>query len=306
MNVYTSDKFRTWITCASYALLNVLNENEIDIIDLENSTGVTFGVASYGDHFHYTRMLTPFCTFWDGIDTIERVWGIHIEKFCFHDKQEIFHMLRNSPTSGFIIGALNMSSIYYLPLCTQYKCADHYIAVRKSENGNYLLTDSEGIPEMKISNDDFYNILNISDIPEARGLFNVGTATDTGCKTEKKEQIHEIMKQAENNYFQAEQNGQGGRAFLRCHEIMENAPIYKWATPLQYDLNYYIQRKYMFLKYTCLKRELKEHIEKQIKEAARLRHHILKHEITEALKIIKVLSVSETMIPIKWKEWVSL
>lgn len=303
-----SDSFRTWITCASYALIHVIENKEIDVVELENSTGVPFGVASYSDQYHCTRMLTPYRAFWDGIDSIQRVWGIRLEHKSTPDSFQLLSFIHSIGEQNFLLGPINMSALYYLPLSSQYKCADHYVALHLKENGMYLI-DSEGIPYMRISDEDLKRILSISEILEARELFHVGYVLQTSMLPSKEERLYETVKIAENCFKAAEENGQGGKAFLLCKRVMKELPASRWVASIRYDLSYYMQRKYMLLMMDqegiFLSSAFKEHIREQIHNVSKTLHFLSERSYSKAIIEMEALSEKETIIPYRWKEWVT-
>ena len=303
-----SDSFRTWISCASYALIHVIENEEIDVVELENSTGVPFGVASYSDQYHCTRMLTPYQTFWDGIESIQRVWGIQLEYKSMSDSLQVLSYIHSFEKQNMIIGPVSMSALYYLPLSSQYKCADHYIALHLAKDGMYLI-DSEGIPYMQISDDDLKRMLSVSEILEARGLFHVGYVLQTNALPSKNERLYETIKTAEKCFKAAEENGQGGRAFLLCQHVMKELPASRWVASLRYDLSYYMQRKYMLLMLdregVFLSSSFKEHIRQQIQSVVKILHFLAERSYTKAIIDMETLSEKEQIIPYRWKEWVT-
>lgn len=301
-----SDSFRTWIACASYALLHALNNTDIDVVDLENSTGVPFGIASYSSQYYCTRMLTPFYTFWDGISTVQKVWGIRMEHMSALDASSMLSYLLSKNNKKLIIGPLNMSSLFYLPLCTQYKCVDHYIALHITDGRMYLI-DSEGIPYLRIFPVDLKRVLNIHNILEARGRLNAAVVSMENDALDRTERLREIIRVAENNFLAAEESGQGGSAFLLCQQVMIELPSSRWASSLRYDLSYYMQRKYMMLMIDkqgiCFRPEMKEHLTRQINISSKALRYLSSREYSEATALMTDLAREETMIPYKWKEW---
>ena len=309
MNAFLSDKLRTWIVCASYAILNALDDDHLDILDIENSTGVPFGVASYGSDYDCARILTPSTIFWDGIDSVKKIMGICIEKRSFSERKELLYCLDHVPPSNMILGPLNMAYLTYLPLCAQYKFADHYIAIKKTLSGEYILIDSEGIPGMKVLERDLYNFLNISGIPEANGLFHMGIVRIIKNPISAQERAYEIFRIAEKNYLDAEKNGQGGAAFLKCREVMDTYPASHWISPLLYALSHLMQRKLMFLEvdkeHIILKTDFRKHIIRQIKIIIKLRSLLSERRFSNAFELLPAMAESETIISMKWKEWIA-
>lgn len=302
MNVLGSDRFRTWITCAAYALLNTL-EDQTDLIELENSTGVTFGISSAGDEYFCARMLTPFTSFWDGVTNIEKIWGIRIRQYRFRNSGEVFDMMNNSPPIKMMIGPINMMTLDYLPFSSQYKFVDHYISVEKTDRGDYLITDSEGIYKMKTALDKLCSMLTVEGIPEANGSICVGSAEYSDNELSKEERLDEILLIAKDNYYKAERSNEGGNAFLKCLNVMESVPKAQWRMSFIYDLNYYIQRKYMLMSMKARFRPgLSEHIQKQSNLAARVRQTLLKNTTDDITAAMNELAYMETTIAKRWKD----
>lgn len=300
-----SNNIRTWITCASYAILNTIENSEIDLIEFENSTGVSFGVASHSDQYHCTRMLTPYRKFWDGISLIEKIWGLHINHICTATKNEMITSILSLKNANIIIGPINMATLYYLPLSSQYKCADHYITLHINSDKIYL-TDSENIPYMRVYKEDLNRILDISDIMEADGKYNAGIVENYFSPLEKTERLFQIIKIAGENFKSAEENGQGGKAFLQCQRVMKELSVTHWETPIRYDLNYYLQRKYMLLETDpdglFLSPAFKEHILFQILSVQEILFKLYQKSYKDVIDKMQILSETETAISYRWKE----
>lgn len=284
MKILNFSKYRSWITCGSYALLNIIDA-EIDLLRLENSTGVTFGISSFEAQFYFTRMITPFTCFWDGVNTIKKICGITIKRMIYEDKKELIDYIESSLSNKFIIGPLNMMKLVYLPLCTQYKLSDHYIALHK-DNNNYYVIDSEGIIKLRVSLEDLKRIIDVSGIPEADNKYNIGIIEGIDTINDEDYITLETIKLAKQNIINAEENNQGGSAILRCLNIIKDTDINRWQTPLHYDLGYLMQRKYMFLAADTNKQfisnDLEDSIYKQIYLLSELRESIR----TENMKMI--------------------
>lgn len=306
MHTKNSGDIRTWVTCASYALLNTLQSSEIDLIELENATGVTFGIASCAEQYHYTRMLTPFRTFWNGIDTVHKAFRIYIQRHCFYNPEELTDWLFESSQSHILIGPVNMATLTYLPFSSQYKCADHYISLHFKKNKIYL-TDSEGIPHMQVDLIKLRQWLSISGIMEAKGVYHAGTVHSETIKPDKTERCKIILENAHHNLCKAEENHQGGNAFLICAELMENVSASKWVSALYYDLSYYMQRKIMFLMLdedeTVLNSKCREHILNQIALTRQCLYHIYKRDFLSSINVMRLLAAEESCIPELWKGW---
>lgn len=306
MNLSSSDNLRTWITCASYALLHACQDTEIDVVELENSTGVSFGVSSYADNYHCTRMITPYKKFWEQADDVSRIWGIRMEHFITPEKEKMLSYLCKLKNKSIVLGPINMAALSYLPFSSQYKCADHYLSLYAANN-QILLTDSEGISDMQITKDQLNRFLNIFEIPEANGLYHAAIVSRCDRALESKERLYETIKIAQQCFQLAEQNGQGGNAFLICQRVMQEHPPSEWSTSLRYDLSYYMQRKYMLLSIDktglFLKQVMKDHICKQIQDIRHVLYLLSEQAYNNIISIMPQMAESESEISYRWKEW---
>ena len=306
MTLSNSDNLRTWITCATYALIHACKDTEMDVVELENSTGVSFGVSSYADQYHCTRMLTPYQKFWEQADAVSQIWGIRMKHFITQEKETLLFSLRTIKNQSLILGPINMAALSYLPFSSQYKCADHYLALRMEDN-QVFLTDSEGIPDMQITDDSLSRFLNINEIPEAKGLYHAAVVSRCGRAMEPKERLYETIQIAERSFLSAEQNGQGGNAFFLCQQVMREHPSSVWSTSFRYDLSYYMQRKYMMLSMDeeglFFKQAMKDHIYKQIQDARYVLYLLYEHNYSQVISEMPNLAASESKISYNWKGW---
>lgn len=317
----SSSSFRNWITCATYAILHALQTEEIDLLEAENSTGVTFGIRSMGEAFHCTRLLTPFRTFWDGMLPAASIWGIRIHLFHFSDISSLTEFLHTPPEPALVLGPVSMAGLHYLPFSSQYRCSDHYVALRMTAPGQFLLTDSEGVTEMPVTAEYLAGMCKVSDIPESEQVFTIGAVRQIGPAKPRQDRLYYSAMLAGNNLQAAELNGHGSKAILCCLRTMKNNAIQKWNAPLLYDLSYYIQRKEMLLcmtnaiqtlDYTSVSPALKSHIRNQQALAARIRLILSQRKVepderVEAVsEYMKILADTEKILAEQWKEWVKL
>lgn len=313
----SSGTSRAWIACGSYALLHALQAEDIDLLELENSTGVTFGIASYGGRFHCTRMLTPFRTFWHGVVSAAALWGIHFTFYRAQRSEELPYFLRLPEMRSLVLGPVNMMALRYLPLSSQYRCADHYVALRRVPDnfGLFRLIDSEGIPGMLIAAEDIPYLCDISNIPEAEGTYTIGAISREPVQNDLPARLRYTARTAEENYGMAEAAGQGGAAFQTCYGAMRDIAIERWREPLLYDLDYYIQRKEMLTEFVRILKEtntasveasLWEHIYRQTVCAAHLRS-LLQGRCAGGIGTqIESLAELESSFARLWKDWVHI
>lgn len=311
-----SSQYRTWITCGTYALLHALQADDIDLLELENSTGVTFGVATREAEYHCTRMLTPLRTFWEGMTSAARLWGITVQLISFQDASELCCFLETVPPgTRLVLGPVSMAGLRYLPLTSQYRGADHYVALRKGCLDSLLLTDSEGVPEMQVTARALVGMCMVEGIPEAEQMYTVGVVVRDDPGVPLTARLKYTVRTAGENLQAAELTGQGSGAIVRCLRTMETVAIQKWRGPVLYDLSYLIQRKDMLLRLTADLAEtdtgsisplLTEQVHHQMALAAHIRRHLSQGQLDTAAKSMQDLAESEKLLADKWKEWIQL
>lgn len=311
-----SSQYRTWVTCGAYAMLHALQANDIDLLELENSTGVTFGIASWGAEHHCTRMLTPFRTFWEGMVSATRLWGIKLQLTAFNDVSELcYFLVKAPPSTRLVLGPVSMAGLRYLPLSSQYRCADHYIALRKDHLCRLFLTDSEGVTEMQVTAQDLAGMCMVEGIPEAKQMYTVGVVIHDGPVEPLASRLKYTIQTAGENLQAAEYAGQGSNAILRCLCTMKTIAIQKWRGPVLYDLSYFIQRKDMLLRLAAILMEtdtgsisplFMEQTRYQMILAAHVRRCLSQGHTETAAESMETLAELERMLAAKWKEWVQL
>lgn len=311
-----SSQYRTWITCGAYAMLHALQAEDIDLLELENSTGVTFGAATRETAYHCTRMLTPFRTFWEGMLPAARLWGITIRLFSFPDLPELRRFLEQTPSgTRLVLGPVSMAGLQYLPLSSQYRGADHYIALRKEPSGQLLLTDSEGITGMFFTVRDLAKMCTVKNIPEAAQMYTVGAVVRGGSREAPVARLRYIVSTAEENFRTAEQAGQGSRAILRCLHTMETVAMQKWRQPVLYDLSSFLQRKDMLLRLAAdlaatntghVNPALPELVDQQMTLTAHIRRLLSQGHTQTLAQWMEPLAELEQALADKWKEWIQL
>lgn len=311
-----SSQYRTWVTCGAYAMLHALQANDIDLLELENSTGVTFGVASYGADHHCTRMLTPFRTFWRGMTVAAHLWGITIQLATFQDVSELCSFLEKVPPgTHLVLGPVSMAGLQYLPLSTQYRCADHYVALHKDHLSRLLLTDSEGVTEMQLTVQALAGMCMVEGIPEAKQMYTVGIVAHDGPVEPLANRLKYTIQTAGENLQAAEHAGQGSSAILRCLCTMKAIAIQRWRGSVLYDLSYFIQRKDMLLRLAVdlvetgtgsISPLFMEQIHHQMVLAAHVRRCLSQGHMETAAESMETLAELEKMLAVKWKEWVQL
>lgn len=304
----------TWITCGSYALLHALQERKIDLIDLENSTGTPFGIACMEEDYECMRMLTVFRDFNEGIDQAAKLWGIEVQRLDADSKDELYAFLEDKTKKSFLLGPVSMACLTYLPLSIQYKCADHYIALLRLNENEFQLIDSEGVISLKITVNELMEKLFVNDIPEAKGKITIREVCRKGEAVSRSYLLAHTFETACRNLKEAEKNGQGSEAILRCMKTMKCIPEIKWKEGSLYDFDYFIQRKLMLGKLIERMREqikiavnpyLEQLLFRQITNSAKIRSGICHRNWRLLEDEFRWLAEDEYRLAIKLEEWIS-
>jgi hypothetical protein len=301
----------SWITCGSYALLNAASISNTYLIDIENSSGATFGVNCLASEWGYTRLLTPMKDFNSGIDEAVHLWGLESEHSEYGSPGEFIDVLDTGGKAQYLIGPVNMETLSYLPLSQMYRSADHYVALICNGNGTLILVDSEGIPGIKTDVSHLYRILNVKGIPESEGTFHVRKIWRSESFYPVEQRIRYTVKKAAENLSYAKVMGQGPQAFLICLDTISNAKRNLWKESLLYDLEYVMQRRLMMSKLihnaelicsSGLLKELYSILYKQIETTASCKSALFYDKgISDYLNEMAIL---ENELTEKWKVWV--
>lgn len=303
---------RTWITCGSYALIHAAELPETCLLELENMAGATFGLACQGAKYGYTRVLTPMWDFNAGIDLAAPLWGLELQRFDTASPDEMMDFLSRYPGSRFVLGPISMVGLWYLPMCSQYKGADHFIMVQNLDDSRYLVVDSEGVPGIVVNSDQLKSLLQIRDIPEAQGMLTSRRVVSKGPFVTTEDRLRFTWAQAGNHLCDAQRLGQGYHGVLECARIVRTAPPACWSASLQYSLGDLIQRKRMFqmlanntnlLPGISVNPELPELLERQIDATGQAYGMILRKDCCGCALQLELLAEEEKMLADKWKDW---
>lgn len=234
------------ICCGSYACLNAIRDEKIDVQLFEISTSVPFGIRHCKD-IHFDRLLTTYCDPNQGLDQALDLWGYNLKKYSAVTSEEAVDILKRVlKCSEAVIGPVDMGSLHYQVFPGLLKRMDHYVLVREWSEEEVLCIDSEGICGRVLSYKELQKCISVKEVPEARGAIWIRMIT-------KREdwQLGRILnrsyKAALQNLKSAEADSQGSKAIENCYEFLEDSDIYQWKLPFLYDLEYLVQRKGLFL-----------------------------------------------------------
>lgn len=282
--------------CASYAVLNAAGcEGDAELFEL--SMGIPFGIKCVD--MKSERFLTPYRNPNDGIDIAVAMWGIPVHKFIFDQKDLAFAQLCRELERGcnIVLGPLNMGKLFYIPLCSLYEGVDHYIQLRKTRNDIFVIRDSEGYVLVPVTRKELYKMWNVDGVYEAEGKYtfrSIGTQNKMPGRyfTRVGQLLEIIYKQMKQNLKQAEQSGQGSRAFSNVFEILKMYNVNKWKLSFLYELEHLIQRKmlalYFFEEIKNMKCEENKIVKEQIYLIACLYREIKRKNIIEEERLLQL------------------
>lgn len=303
----------TWVVCGTYAFLNGSGLSANYLLPVENSTGTSWGMSSLEADYEYTRILTPFREFSSGIDEAAPLWGIELQHTEYNSSDEL--SLEDFPEEvAVIIGPINMGNLSYLPLSRQYKLADHFIVVRRGKrNEKLLLTDSERIVGRYADFKSLKTMLSVQGIPEAKGMLHLRKVIGVNEPASQTEIAEHTIKKAMRNLKDAENGGQGFKAFLRCRDTIREVKIVNCRSSLNYNLVYVIQRRLMVERFLDSLKEfdrfladdrLYNDLSLQIEQAARCRMALMNEDKGEICEYLEKLSDSEKQFTYHWEEYI--
>ena len=302
-----------WVTCGSYAFLNGSGLSIDYLLPVENSTGTSWGMSSFEDDYEYTRILTTFREFSSGIDDVAPLWGIELQHTEYNSSEELIPE-DFTEEAAVIVGPVNMENLSYLPLSRQYKLADHFIVVRREKGEEKLLiTDSEGIVGHYVDFKSLKNMLSIRKIPEAKGILHLRKIIGVNEPASQSEIVAYTIKKAMQNLKDAENAGQGFKAFLRCRDVVRETKIVNCRSSLNYNLVYIIQRRLMVERFLDSLKEsnrffvdscLYDDLSLQIEQAVGCRMALMNGDKDEICEYLEKLSDSEKEFTYHWEEYI--
>lgn len=305
-----------WIVCGSYALVHAADLCDSALIPLENSTGASFGVSCGGLNYFGTRMLSVFRDFHYGIDKAAPLWGIQMKRVDGVIGEALVELLRDPYIDRVVLGPVSMVGLVYLPLSTQYRCADHFIACIRRNKDIWQVIDSEGVPGRLLTPEKIINMLSVQNIPEACGRYTARAVINVNVSEtaeSRDARIRYTLEMAYTNLREARENGQGYRAFQRCGELVRDMPAGRHIS-LIYDVDYLIQRKIMLLKLlqeaehyqtAAVSPDITVEVNRFIETAGTLRGE-LSYGGTVSQQLFERLAELEDRVTLNWEEWIKL
>lgn len=302
----------TWIVCGAYSLLNTAGLDPRYLIAVENSAGATFGMASMGAEWSYTRLLTPVRDFTYGVERCASLWGLHLEREEASSLQDVLENSTQKDIKGYLIGPINMTKLMYLPMAQQYTNSDHFIAVRKIAHGKYCLIDSEGVIFLIHDIQKFCSMISGKGIPESEGRLNIWAVSMISDPCDLETLVSHTIETASANFRYALEIGQGPDAFLKCNEVIGNTDDSHWRISLGYDFDYLIQRRLMMKGFiNDMKKvngndsffELEATLDTQIECAGYARYALQHRDYGLLSDQLILLSEEEKHLSEQWEAW---
>ena len=236
--------FGAW--CAAYAFLNTVKNKTVTPELYTLLSGTPFGLKHrHGDPF---RILTPLVEPCFKVESTSSMLGYDSTKNQFGDAIEAVQFLSRLPLANrAMIGPIDMGFLPHLPQNMYYCGQSHYVSAEKLDNQHLLVIDSEGVPGYKYELSTFHKVLNIKNIPEAKGTLNIWLFEKQDDFVAADSWTPAIIGIASKNLQRAEQEEQGSKAITACSDFLSGVDMKNWYLKLCYELNYLIQRKNLFL-----------------------------------------------------------
>lgn len=234
------------ICCGSYACLNAMRNSAIDVKLFEISTSTPFGIKHYENN-QFDRLLTTYCDPNKGLDAAIELWGYSSKKFVETSVKEAVKSIKEkiTPRNRIVLGPIDMGELSYHVMPQLFKRMDHYVTLEYASEEEVYCFDSEGISGFQINFIDLEKYISVKEVEEAENKITFRIIGETGGWS-KKDILIQSYKQANYNLLKAEKEGEGSYAIERCFEFLQDYDNYKWKLSLQYDIQYLLQRKWLF------------------------------------------------------------
>lgn len=244
------------ICCCSYACLNAIQDESMDVQLFEISTSTPFGIR-HDENEYFDRLLTTYYDPNCGVDEALRLWGYRVEKMELKQAKDVISWLKqNLYGNRVVIGPIDMGSLGYQIMPELLKRMDHYITLEYGMGNEVVCMDSEGYYELAISYVDLEKWLNVEGVTEARNGISIRYFQKEKIPTESKI-IEYSYRKAFQNLRKADEAGEGANSFLKCFHYLGQHEVYKWYLPFLYDVEYLLQRKNLFIALLDRCRELR-------------------------------------------------
>lgn len=263
------------ICCGSYACMNAIQDESIDLQLFELSTSVPFGIRHY-ENPYFDRLLTTYCDPNQGLDRALELWGYDTTKYAVESEDEALEILRQKlhDNRRVVLGPVDMGKLGYQVMPLLLKRMDHYITLEYWSENEVLCIDSEGFGGYRLGYQELRQYISVKEVIEAGQKITLRFIRKTKERSEERI-LRETYANAFRNLREAEAKGEGSGAIKNCCEFLENYEPYQWKLPLLYDIEYLQQRKWLF---SVLNRRYKEAGGTEFREIIDHAEHILQEQ----------------------------
>jgi hypothetical protein len=239
------DGFGAW--CAAYAFLNTTCFSKGEPYTYELLSGVPFGLKHRANDRQ--RMLTPLIEPCFRVEATATMLGYTTTMMRFANINTAISYIAQLPSGSRVMaGPVDMGYLTHLPQNLYYTGQSHYFSIAKNTSNRFIVIDSEGVLCYLYDEEALRQILNVECLPEADGLLNIWRFDKTDNYLPDSEYKRTILQCAASNLKKAEAEGQGSQAFIACSDALAGVDPTQWHLRLFFELNFVIQRKYLFSK----------------------------------------------------------
>lgn len=232
------------ICCSSYACLNAMRNEEIDLQLFEISTSTPFGIRHYENN-HFDRLLTTYHNPNQGLDDALELWGYKCLKYTVSSIKSMTEIIKKYVKNyRIVLGPIDMGGLAYQAMSHILNRMDHYLMLEYWSEDSVSCYDSEGFSGYQLSYKELESYVSVYEVPEAENVITIRVIIQKGSWSIK-DILQECYIKAYRNLSNAELEGHGSRAICRCYDFLIGNECYKWRLSFLYDLEYLIQRKWL-------------------------------------------------------------
>ena len=234
------------ICCGSYACLNAMKKEGIDLDLFEISTSTPFGIR-HSENQWFDRLLTTYRDPNEGMNEALKLWGFQCDFIQTKIAENIIAAIRTrlADQTTAVLGPINMDKLMYQIEPQLLFRMDHYVTLYHCSDDEVWLTDSEGFSMLKLPLDTLADWINVDRLPEAHGYIMLRIIR-RHKEYNKKLILMESLRRAARNLSDAERTGHGSLALISCSRFLSENKSYNWRLSFLYDLEYLHQRKALF------------------------------------------------------------
>ncbi|GFI31442.1 MAG: hypothetical protein HFH50_08295 [Lachnospiraceae bacterium] len=287
--------------CATYAIFDSgIDVKEISKNKFEMLSSVPFGVVHGKEYAH--RLISPV---YEPLHGIKRACEILNKKYIekgFDDKNDARDFLLKRLNCGsVVIGPVEMSKLNYIPLSRIYERVPHYISLYKDESNIIRVNDSEGIMGQALPIEEFMVMWDSVNLMESDYIYTVGYIESEGKLPFEKEQVIKSTRNCFENLEFARKIKQGPMAFEKLWETISNTSNKQYKNHLFFDLEIFIQRKYLMLSFiqwiekyiVCNTDRIKYIVKEQIYLAAQINNRVRNGNMNNNYQLFYRLGILE-------------